>query len=173
MNTRIEKPDTRTRLQGDSPGTATEAARDVTDPTPRAQRKESANGDKKFFSIKDCALVALATGKKARMLQEFRSQLAEIDAASIYHHFWGGLLLPRFEEREYNNDFAAWVRHGVHDAVLAERLAALAPTSFPDLEALRRVIIELIDTRLDDKRSSISTINLYVWLGQQNPTARR
>ena len=95
-------------------------------------------------------LVALATGKKARMLQEFRSQLAEIDAASIYHHFWGGLLLPRFEEREYNNDFAAWIRHGIHDAVLAERLAALAPTSFPDLEALRREIIELIDTRMDE-----------------------
>jgi len=150
MNTQIEKPDTRTRLQGGSPDTATEAARDVTDPTPRAQRKESAYGDKKIFSIKDCALVALATGKKARMLQEFRSHMAEIDAASIYHHFWGGLLLPRFEEREYNNDFAAWIRHGIHDAVLAERVAALAPTGFPDLEALRREIIELIDTRMDE-----------------------
>jgi hypothetical protein len=64
--------------------------------------------------------------------------------------FLDGLLLPRFEEREYNNDFAAWIRHGIHDAVLAERLAALAPTSFPDLEALRREIIELIDTRLDE-----------------------
>jgi hypothetical protein len=102
------------------------------------------------FRIKDCALVALATGKKARLLQELRSELADIDAASIYHHFWGGLLQPRFEEREYNNDFAAWVRHGIHDAVLAERLSALAPTSFADLEALRREILELIDTRLDE-----------------------
>jgi hypothetical protein len=150
MNTQIEKLETRTRLEGGSNNSATETTRDATDLTPRAQRKEAADGDTKLFSIKDCALVALATGKKARMLQEFRSQLAEIDAASIYHHFWGGLLLPRFEEREFNNDFAAWIRHGVHDAVLAERLAALAPTSFPDLEALRREIIELIDTRLDE-----------------------
>ncbi|WP_417566898.1 DUF5752 family protein [Marinobacter sp.] len=102
------------------------------------------------FRIKDCALVVLATGRKARMLQEFRSELASIDTASIYHHFWGGLLQPRFEEREYNNDFAAWVKHGIHDAVLAERLSALAPTSFSDLDTLRQEIKELVDIRLDE-----------------------
>ena len=102
------------------------------------------------FSVKDCALVALATGKKARMLQEFRSELERIEAASIYHHFWGGLLQPRFEEREYNNDFASWMRHALHDLTLAERLAAVSPTQFSDLESLRREIIELIDTRLDE-----------------------
>ncbi len=110
---------------------------------------ESAN-QTQSFSIKDCALVALATGRKARLLQEFRSELADIDAASIYHHFWGGLLQPRFDEREYNNDFAAWIWHGVHDAVLAERVAALAPNGFSDLDTLRREIIELIDIRLDE-----------------------
>jgi hypothetical protein len=102
------------------------------------------------FSLKDCALVALGTGKKARLLQEFRTILADIDPASIYHHFWGGLLQPRFEEREYNNDFAAWVRHAMHDSVLAERLAVLTPTAYPDLEALRSAILDLIDARLDE-----------------------
>lgn len=102
------------------------------------------------FSIKDCALIALATGKKVAMLKEFRNQLATIDAACVYHHFWGGLLQPRFEEREYNNDFAAWARHGLHDAALSERLAALDPTDFADLEALRGSIIDLIDARLDE-----------------------
>lgn len=102
------------------------------------------------FYIKDCALVALATGKRARMLQEFRSELTDVDESSIYHHYWGGLMLARFEEREFNNDFAAWIRHGIHDAILAERLAALDPTDFPDLESLRHEIIELIDMRLDE-----------------------
>jgi hypothetical protein len=110
----------------------------------------SVPGKTEPFSIKDCALVALATGRKARLLQEFRSELAGIEAGSIYHHFWGSLLEPRFEEREYNNDFAAWVRHGIHDAVLAERLAALDPTRFSDLELLRREIIELVDDRVDE-----------------------
>jgi hypothetical protein len=102
------------------------------------------------FSVMDCALVALATGRKARLLQEFRRELLDVEPSSIYHHFWGGLLQPRFEEREYNNDFAAWVRHGIHDAVLAERLAALDPTEFPDLEMLRRELVELVDVRLDE-----------------------
>jgi Family of unknown function (DUF5752) len=150
MGTRIEKPDTRTTMEGSSQDTGTGGTHDATDQTPDAQRKEAADKGAGSFSIKDCALVALATGKKARQLQEFRSQLTDIDAASIYHHFWGGLLQPRFEEREYNNDFAAWIRHGIHDAVLAERLAALAPSGFTSLEALRQEIIELIETRLDE-----------------------
>ncbi|MCB1949124.1 MAG: hypothetical protein H6940_09800 [Burkholderiales bacterium] len=105
------------------------------------------------FFIKDCALVALATGRRARMLQEFRNEITQIDESSIYHHYWGGLLQARFEEREFNNDFAAWVRHGIHDAILAERLAALDPTDFTDLESLRHEIIELIDMRLDECES--------------------
>ncbi len=102
------------------------------------------------FRVKDCALVALATGRKARSLQEFREVLRSIEAGSIYHHFWGGLLQPRFEEREFNNDFASWVRHGIHDAVLAERLAALHPARFVDLEELRTEILDLVDDRIDE-----------------------
>lgn len=114
-----------------------------------ANKKEQ-NGRNISFAIKDCALVAMATGKKARNLPGMRSELKTIPPASIYHHFWGGLLEPRFEEREYNNDFASWVRHGIHDAILAERLAALDPTVVTDTEALRHEMIELIETRLDE-----------------------
>jgi hypothetical protein len=102
------------------------------------------------FYVKDCALVVLATGRKALLLQEFRNELKSVQSSSIYHHFWGSLLQPRFEHREYNNDFAAWVRHGVHDAVLAERLAALDPTQSGDLESLRDEILELIDARTEE-----------------------
>jgi Family of unknown function (DUF5752) len=102
------------------------------------------------FLIKDCALLVQATGRKARFLQELRDHVADVVPTSIYHHFWGGLLQPRFEEREFNNDFASWVRHGLHEAVLAERLAAIDPTQFADLEALRVELLELIDARLDE-----------------------
>lgn len=102
------------------------------------------------FLVKDCALVALATGHKARLLQELRDELRHIDIACIYHHFWGGMLQPRLFEREYNNDFAAWVQRAMHDPVLAERLAALSPGAFTDLESLRHEIVDLIDARLDE-----------------------
>ncbi len=111
--------------------------------------RQPANGPR-AFTVKDCALVVLATGRRARLLQEFRNHLRDVEPASLYHHFWGGLLQPRFDQREYNNDFAAWVRHGLHDGVLAERLAALDPTHFHDLEDLRLEILELIDGRLDE-----------------------
>lgn len=102
------------------------------------------------FSIKDCALIAIAPGRTALTLKELRDHLLTIDADSIYYHFWGGLLQPRFEEREYNNDFAAWAHHGLHDAELAERLAVVDPTEFHDLDLLRQELIEAIEQRLDE-----------------------
>lgn len=102
------------------------------------------------FAVKDCALIAIATGRRAAGLKDLREILLDINADSIYYHFWGGLIQPRFEEREYNNDFAGFMRHGLHDEVLAERLAMVDPTEFEDTEALRRELIELIDERLDE-----------------------
>lgn len=102
------------------------------------------------FAVRDCALIAIATGAKALTLTELRNHLQEIHPGSIYYHFWGSLLEPRFEEHEYNNDFAAWVRHELHDAELAERLAVIDPTEFENMEAIRRELVELIEQRLDE-----------------------
>ena len=102
------------------------------------------------FLVKDCALIALATGQSASQLEDLRDELATVDVSSIYHHFWGGLLEARFDEREYNNDFAAWARHGLHDAVLAERLAVLDPGRYHDIEELRWALIERVEARLDE-----------------------
>ncbi len=102
------------------------------------------------FKIKDCALAAIATGKTAQNLKELRDMIAEIESESIYYHFWGGLLRPRFDDPEFNNDFAAWARHSLHDKVLAEKLGMINPIDFPNLEDLRNEIIEVIEERLDD-----------------------
>jgi hypothetical protein len=102
------------------------------------------------FAVKDCALIAIATGRKVLTLMELLESLAGVSTSSIYHHFWGGLLEPRFEEREYNNDFASWARHALHDPVLAERLAVIDPTRFPDLEGLRQTLIDMIETRIEE-----------------------
>jgi hypothetical protein len=103
------------------------------------------------FAIKDCALIAIATGHRAINLKELRDILNTISSDSIFYHFWGNLLQPRFEEREYNNDFASWAWHGMHDATLAERLAVIDPTDFADLEDLRQELLEIIEERLDEQ----------------------
>ena len=102
------------------------------------------------FDIRDCALAAKATGYKSQNLKEFRNVIMGVESGSIYYHFWGQLLRPRFDDPEYNNDFAAWARHALHDKVLAERLSVLDPTEIPDMEDMRAELIDIIEERLDE-----------------------
>ena len=102
------------------------------------------------FAIKDCALIAIATGKKAQNLRELKDHLGIIDRNSIYYHFWGGLLRPRFDDPEYHNDFAIWIAHSLHNKILAERLAVIDPVEFETLDDLRNELIETIDESLDE-----------------------
>ncbi|HRQ06189.1 MAG TPA: DUF5752 family protein [Nitrosomonas halophila] len=102
------------------------------------------------FVLKDCALIAIATGQRAITLKEFRDLLATITSGSIDYHFWGGMLQPRFEEREFNNDFASWARHSLHDGILAERLAMIDPADYQNMEPLRLELLEQVEQRLDE-----------------------
>jgi hypothetical protein len=102
------------------------------------------------FLIKDCALIAIATGERAQNLRELREHLRDIDSNSIYYHFWGGLLRPRFDDPEYHNDFAIWVAHSLHNNVLAERLAVIDPVKLETIEDLRDELIETIEEYLDE-----------------------
>ena len=102
------------------------------------------------FAIQDCTLAAIATGKRAQNLRELRDNLLTIYPDSIYYHFWGGLLRPRFDDPEYHNDFAIWSKYALQDAVLAERLGVIDPSEFPDLEALRQELVEVVEERLDE-----------------------
>ncbi len=102
------------------------------------------------FAIKDCALATIATGRRAQTLRELRDNLRDIHPGCIYHHFWGTLLRPQFSDREYNNDFATWCHHSLHDGPAAERLAVIAPADYADMEELRQELIEIVDERLDE-----------------------
>lgn len=106
--------------------------------------------DSQDFVVKDCALVPLATGVRAQSLPGLREGLLTVPADSVYYHFWGGLLRARFDDPEFNNDFAVWVRHALHDLPLAERLAVIDPAEFADAEALRRDVLEVVEQRLDE-----------------------
>lgn len=102
------------------------------------------------FQFRDSALVTLATGVSALNLREFRDAVSRIPDSSLYHHFWGRLLQSRFDEPEYNNDFAAWAYWGMHDKPLAEMLAVIDPTDFDEMADLRREVIETVETRMDE-----------------------
>ncbi len=106
-------------------------------------------GDQQFL-VKSCAMAAMATGEHVGSLLGLRDRLVTIPVDSIYFHFWGERLFPRFTHPEFHNDFAMWVHHSLHDDFLAERLSILDPTEYSCLEALRTDLIELVDERLDE-----------------------
>jgi Family of unknown function (DUF5752) len=102
------------------------------------------------FAVKDCALLTISEGERAQNLRELRDRLRVVHPNSIYHHFWGGLLRPAFDDPEYRNDFAAWAHRGLHDKRLAERLGIIDPTDFENLEQLRHEILDVVEQRLDE-----------------------
>ncbi|MBD3234856.1 MAG: hypothetical protein GF315_14120 [candidate division Zixibacteria bacterium] len=102
------------------------------------------------FIIRDCALVVLATGKRAQNLRELRDFLHDVSRECIYYHFWSGLLRPRFQDPEYHNDFSVWAAHSLHDKELAEKLAIINPTDFSDLDDLRNEVIDILEEALDN-----------------------
>ncbi len=101
------------------------------------------------FRVRDCTLVAQATGIRAQNLRELRNGLMHAAPSSIYHHFWGRFLRAQFDEPEYNNDFASWVYHALNERALAERLSAVNPANFGDFASLRGELVEVIESRLD------------------------
>lgn len=104
--------------------------------------------DPKPFVVRDCTMTALATGLDARNLRELRDRVKRIPEGSLYYHFWGRLLRPVFERREYNNDFANWAAYSLRDRRLAERLALVDPADFPDTGRLREELVDIIEDRL-------------------------
>lgn len=100
------------------------------------------------LAVKDCALVAIATGRRVRDLEELRNGIADADVACIYYHFWGGLLRSTFDDPKYHNGFAVWVDHALHDKALAERLSVVDPKDYPDTNSLREYLLRIIDAEL-------------------------
>ncbi|MEJ2041094.1 MAG: DUF5752 family protein [Desulfosarcinaceae bacterium] len=103
------------------------------------------------FRVADCALIVIATGDKAYNLRDLHDRLRRMDDNAImYFHFWDGLLRPDFVDPEYQNDFASWAYHQLHDRRLAERLSILNPSTFDSMEALRNRVIEIVEDRMDE-----------------------
>jgi hypothetical protein len=102
------------------------------------------------FEVKDCVLIAIATGRRALNLRELREHILTVEVDCLYHHFLGGMLRPRFDDPEYNNDFAAWASRGLHDEKLAEQLSVLDPFEYEDMENLRHSLVDIIEERLDE-----------------------
>jgi len=104
--------------------------------------------DQHAFVQQGCALVTMSTGLRAQNLKELRQGISLVAEQCLHYHFWSRLLRPQFGEADFTNDFAAWVAQDVGDLETAERLDALNPSLFPDLEALREAVLSVLDERV-------------------------
>ena len=117
----------------------------------------SKNENIQAFNIKDCAILNIATGARAKNLKELRDQLLTIHPESIHYHFWAKKLRPGFKEPEYNNDFATWAYSNLQDIKLAERLSLINPGMFSDTEELRKKLIEVTELSLEEDELTQNT----------------
>ena len=104
-----------------------------------------------IFAVKDCALITIATGERVHNLRELRDHLMTTERGIMYYHFWDAILRPRFVDPEYQNDFAAWAYHELHDRRLAEKLAIINPTDYEFMDDLRQKLIDVIEERMDEE----------------------
>jgi hypothetical protein len=105
----------------------------------------------KPFEVKDCGLLVRMSGlPPAISLRELRERVAVCNENVLFHHFCETLLRPSFDNPDYRNDFAVWVKLYLGDRVLAERLGILDPYAMGSLEELRGVVVEILDDRLGE-----------------------
>ncbi len=109
------------------------------------------------FVVCDCALIAsMGNVQPAMNLRELLHRVQICQQECLFHHFFETVLRPSFDDPEFRNDFAAWVGRVLRDRALAERLGAINPYEFTDLEELRTYTCDIIETRL-------SELNMIPW----------
>lgn len=109
------------------------------------------------FTIRDCTLLTRMSGLPSALnLRELRDRIAVCNPNVLYHHFYETTHLPFFDNPDYRNDFAIWVKLYLGDRVLSERLGIIDPYEFESVEDLRSMTLELLDERLSDMPTVMS-----------------
>jgi trehalose synthase-fused probable maltokinase len=100
------------------------------------------------FRFVECVELREFVGVRAEDERQLAELIDQVAVDSIYYHTHAFFLRHKFVAGIYPNDFATWVAVNVRDHGLGERLAMLDPVDFPDLEALRREFVSVIDDHL-------------------------
>ena len=95
------------------------------------------------FEFIQSRIVEVPTGIHVRTLKEFREALLDVDVSAIYFH----LVEARMRLGRGQNDFAAWLEHGLDLPDLAAKVRAVDPYT-GSLERARTRLIQLCDAAL-------------------------
>ena len=105
------------------------------------------------FEFTACLELREMLGRSAWDERELLTGIEDIPQESIFYHTHSSFLRSRYLAAPYPNDFATWAAIQVRDRVLGERLAAVDPFDYSELEALRAELITIVDDHLSDLQS--------------------
>jgi hypothetical protein len=105
------------------------------------------------FTFFECTSLIQPTGRQARDLQGLLSMIRVADPGVIYHHTHQYYLKAAVEVPEYPNDFAVWAAEALEERALAEKLGGLDLYASADLEEVRRTLIRIIESYLEENPS--------------------
>lgn len=105
------------------------------------------------FEFTACLELREMLGRSAWDERELLTGIEDVPQESIFYHTHSSFLRSRYLAAPYPNDFATWAAIQVRDRVLGERLAAVDPFDYSDLETLRAELITIIDDHLRDLQS--------------------
>jgi hypothetical protein len=100
------------------------------------------------FALFDCSLARCAVGRACSNLRELLDAVRTAPEAVLEHHLMRCALENHFELYEFPNDFAAWCWSGLGDHMLGEQLSLVDPYQLPSINAVRAMLIEIVEDRL-------------------------
>lgn len=102
----------------------------------------------KSFVFRDVVNILKSTEYRASTLRELRGCIAGVSENSIFHHTYQYFLKGHIQE--HTNDFAYWASEYLEERALAEYLSNIDPYSYRSVEDLRRGLLKVIDSYLEN-----------------------
>jgi len=94
--------------------------------------------------------------EKATNLGEFLDGLRRCPEESVFQHMFQTLEEHHFIREGFTSDFAQWVFEACNETALAERLSGVDVREFTSVEALRQVLIGIVERHIKLDLSSLS-----------------
>jgi hypothetical protein len=100
------------------------------------------------FYFNSAAYLTRIGRERATNLAELLEGLKNCPEASVFHHTFQTLREHHYIRAGFSNDFAQWAFAACNEVGLAERLAAVDVRDFTSLLAMRRRIVEAVESYL-------------------------
>ncbi len=102
------------------------------------------------FIFKTELWISKYTGIKVYTIRDFIEALKVIDKLSLFYHVYINMFKYHDLPVHYSNSFAYWLYKNNY-ILLAEKISAIDPVDYYDLEDLRRDLVHILETNYDEK----------------------